>query len=92
MLGSDGRANIKQSPIQRGMVKTDRSKHIKQLIPVASAGGISQIYPAGIWCQNDVVSTSVRRNHVASTLIRRHFRTKCSLGSRDRARFAPSNR
>ena len=38
------------------------------------------IYPAGIWCQNDVVSTSVRRNHVASTLIRRHFRIKCPLG------------
>ena len=37
--------------------------------------------PAGIWCQNDVVSTSMRRNHVASTLIRRHFRTKCPLGS-----------
>ena len=27
----------------------------------------------GIWCQNDVVSTSMRRHHVASTLIRRHF-------------------
>ena len=37
--------------------------------------------PVGIWCQNDVVSTSMRRNHVASTLIRRHFRTKCPLGS-----------
>ena len=29
----------------------------------------------GIWCQNDVVSTSMRRNHVASTLIRRHFKS-----------------
>ena len=37
-------------------------------------------FPAGIWCQNDVVSTSMRRNHVASTLIRRHFRPKCPLG------------
>ena len=36
--------------------------------------------PAGIWCQNDVVLTSMRRNHVASTLIRHHFRTKCPLG------------
>ena len=36
--------------------------------------------PAGIWCQNDVVLTSMRRTHVASTLIRRHFRTKCPLG------------
>ena len=37
--------------------------------------------PVGIWCQNDVVSTSMRRDHVASTLIRRHFHTKCPLGS-----------
>ena len=36
--------------------------------------------PVGIWCQNDVVSTSMRRDHVASTLIRRHFPTKCPLG------------
>ena len=34
-----------------------------------------------IWCQNDVVSTSMRRNHVASTLIRRHFYVMCPLGS-----------
>ena len=26
-------------------------------------------FPAGIGCQNDVVPTSMRRNHVASTLI-----------------------
>ena len=32
-------------------------------------------FPVGIWCQNDVVSTLMRRNHVASTLIRRHFRS-----------------
>ena len=32
-----------------------------------------------IWCQNDVISTSVR-NHVASTLIRRHFHVMCPLG------------
>ena len=32
------------------------------------------INPVGIWCQNDVVSTSMRRNHVASTLIRRPSR------------------
>ena len=36
--------------------------------------------PAGIWCENDVGSTSMRRHHVASTLIRRHFGTKCPLG------------
>ena len=37
-------------------------------------------FPVGIWCQNDVVSMSMRRDHVASTLIRRHFHTKCTLG------------
>ena len=40
----------------------------------------TRIYPVGIWCQNDVVSTSMRRDHVASTLIPRHFHTKCPLG------------
>ena len=30
--------------------------------------------------QNDVVSTSMRRDHVASTLIRRHFNVVCPLG------------
>ena len=33
--------------------------------------------PLGICCQNDVVSTSMRRHHVTSTLIRRHF-TSCA--------------
>ena len=46
------------------------------LVPLS----IYRTIPAGIWCQNDVVSTSMRRNHVASTLLRRHFRTKCPLG------------
>ena len=41
---------------------------------------ISKYCPAGIWCENDVGSTSMRRHHVASTLIRRHFGTKCPLG------------
>ena len=36
--------------------------------------------PVGIWCQNDVVLTPMRRHHVSSTLIRRHFGTKCPLG------------
>ena len=31
-------------------------------------------YPVGIWCKNDVLSTSMGRNHVASTLIRRILR------------------
>ena len=35
--------------------------------------------PAGKQHQNDVVSTSMRRDHVASTLIRRHFNVVCPL-------------
>ena len=35
----------------------------------------------GIWCQNDVVLTSMRRDDVASTSRRRHFVTKYPLGS-----------
>ena len=37
--------------------------------------------PADIWCENDVVLTSMRCDHVASTLIQRHFGTKCPLGT-----------
>ena len=37
----------------------------------------------GIWCQNDVVLTSMRRDDVASTSIQRHFDTKCPLGGHD---------
>ena len=39
----------------------------------------SQYIPVSIWCQNDV-STSMRRHHVASTLIRRHFYVTCPQG------------
>ena len=39
------------------------------------------INSVGMWCQNDVVSTSIRRHHVASTLIRRHFFAMCPLGT-----------
>ena len=35
--------------------------------------------PAGTQHQNDVVPTSMRRDHVASTLIRRHFNVVCPL-------------
>ena len=37
-------------------------------------------YTAGIWFQNDVVLTSMRRDDVASTLIRRNFFVMCPLG------------
>ena len=36
-----------------------------------------RVYPVDFWCQNDVVSTSMRCNHVASTLLRYHF-TSCA--------------
>ena len=36
--------------------------------------------PAGTQYQNDVVSSSMRRDHVASTSIRRHFNVVCPLG------------
>ena len=38
-------------------------------------------YPVGFSCQNDVVWMSMRRNHVASTLIRRHFYAMCPLST-----------
>ena len=38
------------------------------------------MHPAGTQHQNDVASTSMRRDHVASTLIRRHFNVMCPLG------------
>ena len=57
---------------------------------------------AGIWCQNDVVSTSMRRDHVASTstrrhfghvastLTRRHFGTSCPLGTQSQTKYRQS--
>ena len=38
--------------------------------------------PAGKQHQNDVVSTSMQRDHVASTLILRHFNVVSPLGVR----------
>ena len=38
------------------------------------------MYSAGTWRKNDVVLTSMRRDYVASTSIRRHFGTKSPLG------------
>ena len=39
------------------------------------------MFPAGTWRKNDVVLTSMRHDYVASMSIRRHFGTKCPLGS-----------
>ena len=47
---------------------------------------ISNVCPAGTQYQNDVVSTSMRRDHVASTLIRRHFNVVCPLGAHSAVR------
>ena len=41
---------------------------------------MQDIFPVGIWSQYDIVLTSMRRDDVASMLIRRHFGTKCPLG------------
>ena len=49
--------------------------------PTTAAHVRGASFPADIWCENDVVLTSMRRDHVASTLIQRHFGTKCPLGS-----------
>ena len=38
---------------------------------------MSNLNPLGIWCQHDVVSTSLRCHHITSTLIGRHF-TSCA--------------
>ena len=35
--------------------------------------------PVGIWYKNDVISTSMRRHYVASTVKRRHFYVICPL-------------
>ena len=55
-------------------------KRVIQICPKKHLGISVKGIPTGIWCQNDVVFTSMRRHHVASTLIRRHFRSKCPLG------------
>ena len=41
---------------------------------------VSDALPVDIRCLNDVVSTSIGRNYVASTLIRCHFYVMCPLG------------
>ena len=46
-------------------------------LPILTLAVPMLLYPAGTQHQNDVVSTSMRRDHVASTLIRRHFNFVC---------------
>ena len=61
--------NIKMTSYQRRCDVTSKSKW-------------RRINVDATWHQNDVVSTSMRRDHVASTLIRRrrHFDVVCLLG------------
>ena len=40
--------------------------------------------PVGIWCQNVVVLMSMRRHHIASTVLRRHFPSCALWGTFDR--------
>ena len=53
---------------------------VSDIFGVHNVTTVIKVNPEGIWCQNDVILTSMRRDDVASTLIRRHFGTKCPLG------------
>ena len=55
--------DVSSNPIKIGLI----IEHTRRIRLSAN------INPMSIWCQNDVVPTSMRRNHIASTLIRRHF-------------------
>ena len=64
--------------------KSSKAVHLLQFICIKHCVPVEvNVLPAGIWCENDVVLTSMRRDDVASTLIRCHFRTKCLLGCLD---------
>ena len=62
---------------ENGETVTFRGRNftIRFVLPTCATGSTCkentplEEYPAGIWCQNDVLSTSMRRYHVASTLI-----------------------
>ena len=47
-------------------------------------------YPADTLRKNDVILTSMRRDDVASTMIRRHYGTKCPIGNKGRREGAGS--
>ena len=61
--------------------KTVHNVHVKMWIPSKRTSPD----PAGTWRINDVVLTSMRRDNVALTSIRRHFGTKYPLKSPLRA-------
>ena len=52
-----------------------RQGHALRRFPGLIVGHLDTGYPAGTWRKNDAVLTSMRRHHVASTSIRRHFGT-----------------
>ena len=45
---------------------------------------INKLYPADTWRRNDVGLTAMRRDHVASTSVRRHYDVTCPLGIEDK--------
>ena len=51
-----------------------------QIISVFETTRFNSITQWAFGAKNDVVSTLMRRSHVASTLIRRHFYVMCPLG------------
>ena len=61
-------------------IQTDRPKQTVQNKICNKTYQLWSTHPAGTQHQNDVVSTSMRHDHVASTLIRRHFDVVCPLG------------
>ena len=65
---------------RRGLTWNKANRKFKKIVSLRG-NGTECINPAGTQHQNDVVSTSMRRDHVASTLIRRHFNVVCPLGS-----------
>ena len=72
---------IHMSVLYKKYSNVDKSKKNNNEINRERERERERTYPAGVWCQNDVVLTSMQRDYVASTLIRRHFRTKCPLGN-----------
>ena len=75
---------LQNSPYNRGVMTLYDIRSRRTLVRMLSGDDVRSAlrrgFPAGIWCQNDVALTSMRRDDVASTLIRRQFLTKCPLG------------
>ena len=68
--------SISESPLEFEITRVDCIRNLRLYTFAIFVG----VFPAGTQHQNDVLSTSMRRDHVASTLIRRHFNVVCPLG------------